>query len=102
MALKIEIADTTIPSLELLNFQSIHQHTGSNCVAHLIDSFVHEGPNGSHQCSVTELLGPSVDSVVADYDVGGERLESDVILKITKQLLEAIYSLHQVGYAHGG
>ncbi|KAK2590413.1 hypothetical protein QQS21_011900 [Conoideocrella luteorostrata] len=101
VALKIEIADTTIPSLELLNLQSIHQHAGSDRVAHLIDSFVHVGPNGSHQCTVTELLGPSVDSVVADYHAGGERLEPDIILKITKQLLEAICSLHQAGYAHG-
>lgn len=101
MALKIEMADTAIPSPELLNLESIHQHTESDRVAHLIDSFVHEGPNGSHQCTVTELLGPSVDNVVADY-VGGERLEPDIILKITKQLLEAIDSLHQAGYAHGG
>ncbi|KAK9438732.1 hypothetical protein VB005_06880 [Metarhizium brunneum] len=72
VALKIEMADTAIPSPELLSLQSIHQHTESDHVAYLIDSFVHEGPNGSHQCTVTELLGPSVDNVVADY-VGGEQ-----------------------------
>ncbi|GAB0137716.1 hypothetical protein EsDP_00005972 [Epichloe bromicola] len=101
VALKIEKAETSIPSPELLNLQSIPQHTGPDCVAHLIDSFVHEGPNGSHQCTVTELLGPTIDTVVADYHAGGERLDPDIILKITKQLLEAICSLHQAGYAHG-
>ena len=49
---------------------------------------------------MTELVGPSVDNVVADY-VRGERLEPDIILKVTKQLLAVIDSLHQAGYAHG-
>lgn len=102
VALKIEMAEKTIPSRELLNLQSICQHTKSDRVAHLVDSFIHEGPNGSHQCTVTELLGPSINSVVADYDTGDERLSLEIILKITRQLLEAIHSLHQAGYAHGG
>ncbi|KAG8422655.1 hypothetical protein J3459_010164 [Metarhizium acridum] len=100
-ALKIEKADTLRPFAELVNLQSIRQNCASDHFVRFLDSFVHKGPNGSHQCVVTELLGPSVDRVVADYHAGGERLDAQVILHVTKQLLQAIYSLHEAGYAHG-
>merc|ERR1712000_169789 len=50
---------------------------------------------------VSELLGPSVDTVVADYRTGGDRLPSETILMISRQLLQAIASVHEAGYGHG-
>ncbi|KAI9654945.1 MAG: hypothetical protein M1821_005698 [Bathelium mastoideum] len=50
---------------------------------------------------VFELLGPSLIRVSADYGRHGERLKPEIILKITKQLLQAVASLHRAGYAHG-
>lgn len=91
-----------VPSLELSILQFLQQNSAPHYAARLIDSFVQTGPNGSHQCLVTELLGPSVDTVVADYHMGGDRLEPETILKMTRQLLEAIAFLHRAGYAHGG
>ncbi|KAH6619423.1 kinase-like domain-containing protein [Chaetomium sp. MPI-SDFR-AT-0129] len=76
-------------------------------VVELLDSFVHQGPNGTHACSVFELLGPTVDDVVSNYRDGAEPGEEDslepaTILKITGQLLRALSAMHAAGYAHGG
>jgi serine/threonine-protein kinase SRPK3 len=51
---------------------------------------------------VLELLGPSVKAVVGDIHQGGESLELETILKMSRQLLQAIAFIHRVGYAHGG
>jgi serine/threonine protein kinase len=72
-------------------------------VVRLLHSFVHAGLNGNHRCLVLELLGPSIGYVVSnEYNEPGERLEVDTILRITKQLLQALASLHTAGYAQGG
>lgn len=83
--------------------------TGDAYVVQLRDEFCYEGPNGNHQCLVFELLGPSLDSVIESYrplpwDVAtvDNRLDSDVILRVSKQLLSALSSLHDKGIAHGG
>ena len=55
----------------------------STYIVHLLDDFLHQGPNGSHQCLVFELLGPSVDAVVADYGEFGDRLEPETIFSPT-------------------
>lgn len=102
MALKIGTTSSTVPSLELSILQSVQKNSPPHYAPRLVDSFVHVGPNGSHQCLVIELLGPSVDTVVADYHMGGERLEPEIIFKMTKKLLEAIASVHRADYAHGG
>jgi serine/threonine-protein kinase SRPK3 len=51
---------------------------------------------------VFELLGPSLDTIVAEYGEGGDRLEPETVLKISQQLLQAIALIHDVGYSHGG
>lgn len=48
------------------------------------------------------MLGPSIDIVVADYRDGGDQLSPDNILRLAKQLLQAIAALHEAVYAHGG
>lgn len=49
-----------------------------------------------------ELLGPPVDAVVGDIHQGGDVLEPETILRMSKQLLQAIAFMHEVGYTHGG
>ena len=95
-------ADSITQSRELQILQSLQQIGHLHCIVQLLDSFIHQGPNGSHQCFIFELLGPTIDTVVADYHLGGERLEPKTILKLTRQLLLAIASVHRAGYAHGG
>jgi serine/threonine-protein kinase SRPK3 len=51
---------------------------------------------------VFELLGPTVDAVAREIYQGGDVLEPETILRMSKQLLQAITFLHEIGYAHGG
>jgi serine/threonine-protein kinase SRPK3 len=65
----------------------------------MLDHFTHAGPNGSHNCLVLELLGPSV----ADYlDGGTNRLPGNVAKRIAKDTLLGLQYLHKKGVAHGG
>lgn len=68
----------------------------------LLDSFSHYGPNGIHQCLVFELLGPSVDRVLADYHESQDNLDPATILRMSKQLLNAVKVIHSAGMCHGG
>ncbi|KAK2738266.1 hypothetical protein FQN57_007129 [Myotisia sp. PD_48] len=72
---------------------------GSKYVVKLFDQFIHHGPNGSHLCLVLELLGLSLSNIL--YMLDEYRLTTDTILKLTKQLLEAISYIHESGFAHG-
>jgi serine/threonine-protein kinase SRPK3 len=99
-------ADSSKESRELRNFLSLaehcHGHPHSKYIVHLLDHFCHQGPNGTHQCLVFELLGPTVDTVARDIHEGGDVFEPETILRMSEQLLQAITFLHDVGYAHGG
>lgn len=75
---------------------------GSNFLVELLDEFTHSGPNGVHQCLVFELLGPSVQIVLADYKTDQERLEPESVFQFSIQLLKAVKFLHSVGMCHGG
>lgn len=102
VALKITTADSTSSSREVSTLQSLQLKGTSKYIPKLIDHFTHTGPNGVHQCLVSELLGPSVDNVVSSYHAVGDRVEPEIILMISRQLLETIASVHEAGYAHGG
>lgn len=49
-----------------------------------------------------ELLGPTVDAAVEDIHLGGDVLEPETIIRMSKQLLQAIQFMDEVGYTHGG
>ncbi len=49
-----------------------------------------------------ELLGPSVDAVIGDYQEAEDHLDPKTVLKISKQLLQGLAFVHEAGYAHGG
>ncbi|KAF5310126.1 hypothetical protein D9619_010370 [Psilocybe cf. subviscida] len=73
---------------------------GKDFVAHLIDDFVHVGPNGEHQCIVTELLGPPLASDIDDlYD--NDILPAVTSKAIIKQVASAVQFLHRNNIAHG-
>ncbi|KAK4138477.1 kinase-like protein [Trichocladium antarcticum] len=103
VSLKITTADSSKSSRELLIHQALHKSRAKpHHLVQLLDAFAHQGPNGKHQCLVFELLGPTVDTVVADYYGGDpEPLEATTILRITRQLLQTLAALHKAGYAHG-
>ncbi|KAG8407817.1 hypothetical protein J3459_018330 [Metarhizium acridum] len=73
------------------------------CFARLLDTFQHHGPNGTHTCVVTELLGPTLSFLVNnynDYDIQ-ELFRPDTILRASRQLLEAIHMVQESGIVHG-
>jgi serine/threonine protein kinase len=80
----------------------LRQARAASGVVQLLDSFVHKGPNGDHQCLVFELLGPAVETVVLDYAGGGDHLDTETIIGITRRLLKTLSAMHRAGYAHGG
>lgn len=78
----------------------------SGYIVKLLDAFIHQGPNGTHLCLVLELLGPSLHKIMVniagnDPDIGEPLEQPQTILKVTKQLLQAVASLHKAGYMHG-
>lgn len=64
--------------------------------------FHHEGPNGIHNCLVTELLGPSISGILKVNKGAGGFLAPDTMLRASRQLLEGIEFSHQAGFVHGG
>ncbi|KAF7629404.1 hypothetical protein AFLA_013121 [Aspergillus flavus NRRL3357] len=89
--------------LEKLKVLGSHSRRGlsSNYIVQLLDSFSHEGPNGVHQCLVFELLGPSVDRILADYREGHDKLCPETVLQMSTQLLKALKFIHSAGMSHG-
>ncbi|PVH99850.1 kinase-like protein [Periconia macrospinosa] len=75
------------------------QHPGRKHVMQLLDSFSIDGPNGTHRCIVSEVLGPTVHSVAEG--VPGHRLDGDQARQVCHQLLRAVDYIHSCGIAHG-
>ncbi|KAI2944570.1 hypothetical protein CBS147321_4269 [Aspergillus niger] len=98
-------ADTSQGSRELYHLNLLADRSlgkpSAKYIVSVLDSFTHEGPNGTHLCIVFELLGPSVDKVVDDYYSFGDDLETDIILRMSEQLLEAVSLIHEAGMGHG-
>ncbi|KFX92765.1 hypothetical protein V490_05191 [Pseudogymnoascus sp. VKM F-3557] len=68
---------------------------------HILDWFHHEGPNGIHNCLVTELLGPSISAILTSCNEMDDFLAPDTILRASRQVLEGIEFAHQAGFVHG-
>ena len=76
-------------------------HPGRPFVLSLLDEFYIDGPNGRHQCLVTEVVGPSmlaVKSLAAEHDL----LPVEIARKITAQLALGLAYVHSCGVIHGG
>ena len=106
VSLKILIADHPRESQEIRNLQLLKERSQESLyrkyIVQLFDSFVHQGPNGQHQCLVFELLGPTVARIIGEYNEADETIEPRVILRMSEQLLEAIEFIHDAGMGHGG
>jgi serine/threonine protein kinase len=97
------IADTRKGTRELQIIRTISDRIknrpGSWQLCEFIDSFFHQGPNGTHQCLVQELLGPTLSTVLNFYGYDEDNrkyLRPSTVIKISKQLLETVASLHSV------
>lgn len=59
-----------------------------------------KGPNGTHKCLVSELVGPSVSDMIEAHFSDG-RLPGNLSKRIAKQALIRLDTLHQRRIGHG-
>lgn len=99
VALKINVSSITGKNNEtrILRWlkDSTHNQSGYQNTMHLLDDFVLEGPNGSHECLVTEVVG-SMNEFKFSSGFGAHTKE------ISFQMLNGLAYLHSQGVAHGG
>ena len=102
VAIKVLSAEVSSegPELKILNYlkQSSTDHPGRRYIAFLLDHFELQGPNGTHLCLVSEVLGPSIACLIGK-DL---QLRGSVARKVARQLAEAVTFLHSQGVCHGG
>ena len=74
VALKVLTADASLDQKESDILRTLSNstldHPGKRYVMTLLDAFVHEGPNGSHQCLIFEAMGSSLGALLEDYPRG--------------------------------
>ncbi|KAF7313368.1 Protein kinase [Mycena chlorophos] len=105
VALKIIAAWKTKKMTELAVLQHLQatyepDDEGSKHVVRMLDHFVHDGPNGQHQCIVTEAMGPSLAEDI--YWIWESlHLPVQIAQRVTGQLALAVQYLHARGVAHG-
>ncbi|KAF9008436.1 kinase-like domain-containing protein [Cyathus striatus] len=77
-------------------------HPGREHVIRIFDTFVIQGPNGTHHCIVTEFLGISlVDDVDDFYGYHKDHFPSEVTRKVAVQVSLGVAYLHSCGIVHG-
>jgi len=109
-ALKILKTDEAVLSTELKTLQRLAKlqtvHPKNIRIRGLTDHFVLHGPNGQHNCLVTEVAGPSMHDIYNvpghGYDSGSRRFRVDIAHKIMLQVVEAVVFLHSHEICHGG
>lgn len=78
--------------------------SGRSFVVEVLDSFETTGPNGVHQCVVTELLGPTLEAVVEAIARQGltPKLGAQSRKRLILECLTGVAELHSRGVVHGG
>jgi serine/threonine-protein kinase SRPK3 len=76
--------------------------SGHDRISHLLDDFVHEGPNGSHVCLVFEPMGETLQTVGTWFGHDNKCLPSVVMESFGIQLIAAIMYAHRNGVIHTG
>ena len=75
-------------------------HPGRQNVLSLLDDFLIDGPNGRHQCLVSEVVGSSIIQAKSISHNGMLSIKS--AKKITAQLILGLAYIHSCGILHGG
>lgn len=102
MAAAVSKESTEVHNSQLLQKAS---ETGppTKHVVQVLDSFMHQGPNGDHRCIVLELLGPSVGKIMSLYTRAEDDMpKPDLVVRMAEQVLEGLQFVHHAGIAHGG
>ncbi|KAK0268912.1 hypothetical protein LTR35_015181 [Friedmanniomyces endolithicus] len=108
-AVKIVKAGETAASTEMRTLSKLAAIQSDDCGKHHIRNlaahFTLQGPNGLHNCLVTEVAGPSLNrlyNVIGHgYAQGSRRLRADIARTATRQLVQAVHFLHSQRICHG-
>lgn len=73
--------------------QSHKAHSGFGHLLNLYEAFIISGPNGFHECLVTEVVAP-----LAGLGIKGGWSKKDIL----RQIGSAVSLVHSQGIAHGG
>lgn len=86
--------------LEVLRYLSESKlpHPGKQCVIDLLDSFEHQGPNGTHLC----LVLPVMLSDCNELTVRGLQRNAAYMKKFSRDLTHGVDFLHASGLIHTG
>jgi len=103
-ALKILRADADTREIDVLRRLQQDNTSDDDSIVRVLDLFAHSGPNGTHQCIVTEVLGPSLAAVEDDLEdiYDDEVLPPEVAQSIALQVSRGVERLHRLGIVHGG
>jgi serine/threonine-protein kinase SRPK3 len=105
VAVKIAIASSK--NNEAATLRRLQAGTGSPFVVSLLDEFEITGPNGTHRCIVTELLGPSVMALKMCDESDADELEWWLLplpmgRRLAVQAAKAVAFIHSHGIVHAG
>ncbi|EEU37169.1 uncharacterized protein NECHADRAFT_78359 [Fusarium vanettenii 77-13-4] len=103
VAVKISVADMgRRHELDVLRAISAfpRHHPGWPHLNHMLDNFTLDGPNGTHDCLVLELVGPNVADAVASY-YNDDRLPAKLAKLFAKQTLQGLDLLASHDIGHG-
>lgn len=108
VALKVLSAEASKESSEVTIRRHLKQRqindrgsNGQEFLIEFLDDFEVEGPNGTHHCIVTEVLGPSISADVEEI-YGEERYPIAIAKKIVAQVIRGVAYLHKCWVVHGG
>lgn len=96
VALKILRADASDREVKVLEY--LKNTTGHARITHLHEIFTIRGPNGSHQCLVLDLGGPSLGHIALCC----KRPPLKFLKAAARNLVEGVVALHAAGVYHGG
>jgi serine/threonine protein kinase len=102
VALKILKADISHKSRELSILLHMSKpktnHPGKSHVVQLLDHFEHKGPNGLHLCLVFPIMLSDGEAMT----VREKPRYSAYVREISKQILQGLEYIHELGLIHGG
>ncbi len=99
VALKVKTAESSGKTQEIEILRSLRQlDVTSNGLDHMLqirDGLRREGPNGTHEILITELIGTL-------YDLRDYRLMKSQAHSLARQVLIGLDHIHRCGITHGG
>ena len=105
-SLKIIVAEASTNELDIVrhikNNQATGASPGSEYVMEIFDEFLLEGPNGIHQCIVSELLGPSIQQPDLEEIFPEACFPIAMAKKMCAQIVQGLAHLHWCKVVHGG